>query len=177
MSPQSIKVKCGCGVILSVTNSRNEAVKRFNCPNCGKAIEVPFHKLPADDGETHLGDEPATGDTHLGGNNLQHTSCRLELDGRRYDLLVGRNSVGRKADSSHADVQLYTTDKYMSRQHAIINVRRLPDGSIKCDISNDQNKNATRVNNYTLGPDDAIVLHEGDRITMGDTTVTFHYGK
>lgn len=177
MNPQTIRVKCGCGAIMDVTNSRNEAVKSFKCPNCGKQIDVPFHKLSADDGETRLGDRPSSGATQLGGFNLQHMSCHLLLDGKPYDLQMGRNSVGRAASSSNADVQLDTTDKFMSRQHVVINVRRLPDGSIKCDISNDKNKNSTRVNNYTLGPDDAIVLHDGDRITMGDTTITFHYGK
>ena len=87
----------------------------------------------------------------------------------------GSNSVGRKANSSQADVQIDTEDRYMSRQHVVINVRRLPDGSIKCDISNDKNKNATRINGAQLLQGDAIVLHDGDRIQMGETSVTFHY--
>ena len=175
MNPQTIKVKCGgCGAILQVTNSRNEAVKRFNCPNCGKVIEVPFHQHPTEDGATQLGGRPVSGETQLGGFNVMHNSCYLKFGDKRYDLQVGSNSVGRKANSSQADVQIDTEDRYMSRQHAIINVRRLPDGSIKCDISNDKNKNATSINGALLLQGDAIVLHDGDLIQMGNTTVTFH---
>ena len=175
MNPQTIKVKCGgCGAILQVTNSRNEAVKRFNCPNCGKVIEVPFHQHPTEDGATQLGGRPVSGETQLGGLNVQHMASHLIYGGRRYDLQVGPNSVGRKASTSTADIKIDTDDLYMSRAHAIINVRRLPDGGIKCDITNDKNKNATRVNGNIVGPDDAIVLHDGDRIQMGNTTVTFH---
>ena len=63
----------------------------------------------------------------------------------------------------------------MSRHHAIINVRRLPDGSIKSDIANDQNKNETLVNGMVIMPNDILVLQDGATIKMGNTTVIFHY--
>ena len=41
MTPLTINIKCpACGVILRVTNSKNEYEKRFSCPNCGKHIVV-----------------------------------------------------------------------------------------------------------------------------------------
>ena len=62
----------------------------------------------------------------------------------------------------------------MSREHAVINVRRLPNGGLKIDISNFKNKNTTKVNDYRLESDDAIVLHDGDTVEMGSTSMTFH---
>ena len=178
MEHQTVEIICPqCHVRLSVTNSKNEEVKRIKCPNCGKQIDIRFKRPVQEDGATVLGGIPSGGETQLGPVSVSRKKAYLEFNGVRYNLEIGRNAIGRKAKTSSADVQIDTDDRYMSRQHVVINVRRLPDGSIKCDISNDKNKNSTRVNNYTLGPDDAIVLHDGDRITMGDTTITFHYGK
>ena len=42
---ESLKIKCPvCGIILEVTNSKNEAVKRIVCPNCKKTLAITFHE-------------------------------------------------------------------------------------------------------------------------------------
>ena len=76
--------------------------------------------------------------------------------------------------TSSADIQIDTDDRFFSREHMLINVRRLPDGGIKVDVSNYKNKNATYVNNNLLEQGDAIVLHDGDKILVGASTLTFH---
>jgi hypothetical protein len=41
---ESLKIKCpSCGIILEVTNSRNETVKRIVCPYCKKTLAITFH--------------------------------------------------------------------------------------------------------------------------------------
>lgn len=176
MEHQTVQITCPqCRATLSVTNSKNEEVKRIKCPNCGKQIDIRFKRPVREDGATVLGGIPTGGETQLGPVSVSRKKAYMELNGVRYNLEIGRNTIGRKAKTSSADVQLDTPDLYMSRQHAIINVRRLPDGSIKSDIANDQNKNATRVNGMELLASDEIVLNDGDRIQMGDTTVIFHY--
>lgn len=41
---ESLKIKCpACGIILEVTNSKNEAVKRITCPYCKKTLAITFH--------------------------------------------------------------------------------------------------------------------------------------
>ena len=41
---ENLKIKCpSCGIILEVTNSRNEAVKRIVCPYCKKTLAITFH--------------------------------------------------------------------------------------------------------------------------------------
>jgi hypothetical protein len=41
---ESLKIKCPvCGIILEVTNSKNEAVKRIVCPYCKKTLAITFH--------------------------------------------------------------------------------------------------------------------------------------
>ena len=175
MTPLTINIKCpACGVILRVTNSKNEDEKRFACPKCGKHIVVPFYKLKQDDGETQLDGNPGAQATQIGGTNVDNKSCYLECDGKNYVLAIGRNTVGRKAITSNADVQIDTDDRFFSREHMVINVRRLADGGVKVDVSNDKNKNATRVNDLLLEQGDAIVLHDGDVISIGETKLTFH---
>ncbi len=175
MEHQTVEISCPqCHVRLSVTNSKNEAVKRIKCPNCGKQIDIRFKRSVQEDGATQLGGVPTGGETQLGGAVVHPMSCHLMLNGKKYDLQIGRNTIGRKAKTSNADVQLETDDLYMSRQHAIINVRRLPNGGITTSITNDQNKNATLVNGMELAKADEIVLNDGDQIKMGETTVTFH---
>ena len=174
MLPQTINIKCpSCGVVLRVTNSKNEAEKHFSCPKCGKRIVVPFYKLRVEDGETQLDGNPVAQATQIGNANMQE-SCHLTCNGKDYPLPIGRNVVGRKASTSSADVQVETDDKFMSREHMVINVRRLPDGGIKVDVSNYKNKNSTRVNDLLLQSGDAIVLHDGDTIQMGSTIMAFH---
>ena len=174
MQPQTINIKCpSCGVVLRVTNSKNEPEKRFSCPKCGKRIVVPFYRLKVEDGETQLDGNPVAQSTQLGDANLQQ-SCHLICNGVEYPLPIGRNVVGRKASSSSADIQIETLDKFMSREHMIINVRRLPDGGIKVDVSNHKNKNSTRINDLLLQSGDAIVLHDGDKLQAGSTVMTFH---
>ena len=171
----SVQIKCPqCSVILKVINSQNDTEKLIKCPNCGKKILVRFHsQTSAEDGATQYGGIPTAGATQLGESRVQQQTCLLVLDGIEYELSIGPNTIGRKASTSNADIQLETDDRYMSRNHALINVRRLPDGNIKVDISNSQNKNATKVNGQTIGDDDAFVLHDGDKVTMGKTTITF----
>ena len=175
MTPLTVNIKCpGCGVILRVTNSKNEAEKRFSCPNCGKHIVIPFYKIKPEDGETQLDGQPGAQSTQVASQNVEQKLCYLLCNGKKYELAIGCNSVGRRAMSSNADVQIDTDDMFFSREHMLINVRRLPDGGIKVDVSNHKNKNATRVNDFVLEQGDAIVLHDGDKILIGNTTLTFH---
>lgn len=172
--PQTINIKCpGCGVVLKVTNSKDEPEKRFVCPKCGKRIVVPFYKLKPEDGETQLDGKEGSQSTQMCGDELMQ-SCYLLCEGKEYELPIGSNTVGRLATTSIADVQIDTDDLFMSREHAVINVRRLPNGGLKIDISNFKNKNTTKVNGVQLEHDDAIVLHDDDTVEMGNTTFTFH---
>lgn len=174
---KTIKAKCpGCGVILEVTNVNNEQQRQIQCPSCGKNLLVPFYmmkKEPEPEAATELGTKQQEYHTQLGGGQNTASSCALECNGMRYKLDVGTYRVGRKAVTSNADVQINIPDLYMSREHIIINVRRLADGSLKADVSNHKNKNATFVNEVQLMSGDAVVLHNGDRIKMGETTVIF----
>lgn len=167
------RVKCPqCGSILQVKNSAGESVKNVKCPICQNQLQVLFPDLS---GKTIYGGVPDDGHTVLPTKQNLEKSCVLLVDGIEYELLLGRNTVGRKADSSMASLQFVTSDMYMSRHHSVINVRRIADGSLRVSILNYQNKNKTYVDKNPLEEGEEIVLHDGSIILMGKTQVRFKY--
>ena len=103
--------------------------------------------------------------------NLQY--ARLVFEDQPYFLEEGQNIIGRKGNTSKATVQIATDDRYMSRQHCSITITTLPDGTKKAVLSNYQNKNLTTIDGQEIEKGDAIRLVNGNRITMGHTTVVF----
>ena len=175
------RIQCpNCGVVLDVRNSKMEDEKLITCPQCKAVLRVKFrHEAPLEaktvlaggynGGETQLGG--MKGATHLASarNTL---SSYLSVDGRSYPLSIGLNTVGRKAPSSQASIQIETDDRYMSRRHAKIEVRELA-GIRQAIISNDQNKNATYVDGQELQSGDAVILRDRSEIIMGKTHVIY----
>lgn len=196
------RIKCpNCNAVLDVQNPKNELLKKIKCPNCKAELQVKFPPLKApekpldaetfiatpkkptiDYGETQLadGNNGATilggamaGATQLGSSPKKESSARLVFEDRPYFLGEGQNIIGRKGNTSKATVQIATEDRYMSRQHCSITVTTLPDGTKKAVLSNYQNKNLTSVDGQEIETGDAIRLVNGNRITMGHTTVVF----
>ena len=184
------RIKCpSCGVVLDVTNSKNESVKQIACPKCKAVLQVKFppqqepleaktyyappKQSVADNGATQLAGS-SYGATQLVTDIPKSTvSAQLLYDGISYPLEEGQNIIGRKGNTSKATVQIATEDRYMSRQHCSISVTTLPDGTKKAVLSNYQNKNLTTVDGQEIETGDEIRLTNGDRITMGHTTVVF----
>ena len=197
---QTKRIKCpSCQEILEVRNSKNEAVKLINCPKCKAVLQVKFPPQQAPlEAETYyapkkpIADSGATqlaggnnGETQLAGGSYgatqlatpkektQSSRARLVFEDHPYFLEEGQNIIGRKGNTSKADVQISTDDRYMSRQHCSITITTLPDGTKKAVLSNYQNKNLTTIDGQEIEKGDAIRLVNGNRITMGHTTVVF----
>ncbi len=192
-----------CKAVLDVTNSKNETLKQITCPSCKTILQVKFppqqeapqqepieahtyyapsKRSMADSGATQLagvGAETVLGDGLSGATQLytptQKTTAtaKLTFEGKEYPLSEGRNIVGRQGTTSKATVQIETADRYMSRQHCSITISTLPDGTKKAVLSNYQNKNLTSIDGQEIETGDEIRLTNGDRITMGHTTVVF----
>lgn len=167
------KIVCPrCKVVLNVKNATNVAVKEIVCPKCGTRLKVKFQMQtpppPAyssnDRGETVL---PS------GSFNSKKKCYRLSLNGVSYELKDGMNTVGRKAETSQASVQIATASRKMSRMHARITVSRLPGGMTKVTLSNWQNKNTTTVNGIPIAEESTAMLKNGNRVKMGDVELLF----
>ena len=172
------RIQCPqCGVVLDVKNSKNESVKLISCPSCNAALQIKFEpqKEPL---EAHTFYAPkvsteSDGSTELAPPNKTQNSACLIYEDYTYHLEMGDNVIGRKGTSSKASIQIATTDRYMSRQHCRINVSLLPDNNLKTVLCDYQNKNMTSVNGQAIVQGDEIRLMDGDKITMGETTLTF----
>ena len=187
------RIKCpSCGVVLDVTNSKNESVKQITCPKCKAVLEVKFPSQQAPlEAETYIAPpkQPVAdnGATQLAGSAMgatilatpkekpakESSNARLVFDDKPYFLEEGWNIVGRKGTTSKATVQIATEDRYMSRQHCSITVTTLLNGRKKVVLSKYNNKNLISVDGQELETGDEILLTNGDRITMGHTTVVF----
>lgn len=173
-----------CGAILEVVNSKNETIKQIFCPNCKIDLRVKFGSPPkqALDAQTYYAPKsPNMGETQLSSGKAGATifapskkvSAKLVFKGLEYPLQLGRNVVGRKATTSQASIQIDTADRYMSRQHVLVNLTKLSDGTLKATLCNYQNKNETTIDGQPVETGDSIRLTDGNTITMGYTKVTF----
>jgi len=169
---QKTRVKCpSCGVTLDVRNSTGMTEKEISCPNCGTQLMVKFDNA-ASAGSPSVQESQEFHTCFLSGLT-DGIMGRLLLDGKEYALKMGLNTVGRKATTSSASIQIETDDRSMSRMHSVINVTRMFDGTLRTTIKNADNKNATHVGGQLLIDGDTIVLNDGDVIQMGNVNVTF----
>ena len=174
-------VKCNsCGVTLEVLRRNEEASRVIRCPNCSHQLRVVFQQSRQDEAETVYGGQPgqtSRADSHDEGRTVLASPTtmkngKLYYGNQYYTLRMGSNVIGRKADTSHADVQIDTADKYMSRHHSLIKMTRVADGRLKALISNYQNK-VTYVNGMQLLDNDEVGLLHGTQIRMGKTIIKY----
>ncbi len=109
---------------------------------------------------------PATPPTHRG---RQHAArgpqAWLEIEGERHPLGVAVTSLGRDESAG-----VVIDDPGISRRHADIRITH--DGPhLQVLIRDAGSTNGTFLNGDQIGTEE---LHDGDRITMGRTTLTFH---
>ena len=90
---------------------------------------------------------------------------------QEYSLHKGQNTIGRKAKTGHAEVQI-SDDRYMSRQHAVITIKEGGSG-LEHHLQPTNPKNPIKVNGRLLQNADIVVLQWGDRLTFGHTELVF----
>ena len=170
---QKAKVKCPkCGQTFIVTNKNDLPQVKIQCPACKGSLTLQF-SAQASPGPNHQAENYDPNKTETGGDPKKYRIGHIVYGGREYPLKLGKNIVGRKAQSSSASIQIACNDMYMSRAHAAIDVTRLNNGMVKTVISNFKNKNSTTVNGQTVMEEDRMVLEDGSEIQMGKTVMKF----
>ena len=194
-----IKIKCPtCGKVLRLQDAPNIDAAFFTCPvckekhivgKCQRYVEQPKSIAPTGD-ETqyggvymqHLGGDETRmasevrqeycDETCIGGTSTARVGMLVDNKGASYQLCSGINTIGRKAISSSASVQIATDDRTMSRSHAIIEVRNAGGQTIHI-LRNGANKNPSYLNGSLIGQQDQFILNNGDHIKMGNTELIF----
>lgn len=186
---QITRIKCPkCNSILEVKSAEGIAEKSITCPKCRAGLLVKFKKesettnyersFNQKTGELQSHARQSNTPVQEGGTIFMSSADDGKMgallhNGIRYPLQIGVNTIGRKASTSQASVQIATQDRSMSRSHAIIEVSKLYDGRIHTVIRNSENKNPTFVGGHLLIENDRIILNNGDVIQMGEVTLTF----
>ena len=193
-----IKIKCPtCGKVLRLQDAPNINAASFTCPvceekhvvgKCQRYVEQPKPMVSSGDetryggasaqqggDETRIGSQPQCGgsdETRIGSASSPAVGVLVDNLGRTYQLRSDINTIGRKAASSPASVQIATDDRTMSRSHAVIEVSHAGGKTIHI-LRNGANKNPSYMNGVLIGQQDQLVLNNGDRIKMGSTELTF----
>ncbi|MEM7367185.1 MAG: FHA domain-containing protein [Bacteroidota bacterium] len=171
-------VKCGnCRVQLqfdeSSLNPQRPAVK---CPKCGAVNRVPLN-IPTE--KTTVQPPPAQPSSDHAYESTQIMPSKEEEEPNElgwiivhdenaptqtFPLKKGPNVIGRKSVSKPADIMIETQDKYMSRNHCIIEVIKRAEGQgYEYVISDVGSTNGTFIN-----ADDDNRLKEGDEVYLLD---------
>lgn len=194
-----IKIKCPtCGKVLRLQDTPNINAAYFTCPvckerhmvgNCQRYNPAPqpsaqsgdetrygsvgYQQVDADKTRTASDSGLGSGDeTRVGVAPQAKVGILVDANGVSYQLAVGFNTIGRKASTSPASVQIATADRTMSRNHAVIEVRNAG-GQLLHILKNGANKNPSYLNNALVAQGDQLILNNGDRLTMGKTVLTF----
>lgn len=193
-----IKIKCPtCGKILRLPETPTINTSAFTCPvckdkhvvgKCQRFIEKPMSVQNSGEetqysstttnckGEEteYLGSKQIPGgeETQIHNSPLTSIGCLVDKFNHEYALCMGINTIGRKASSSSATVQIITQDRTMSRSHAIIEIRNAG-GQMVHILRNGANKNPSYHNGVLIGSSDQMILNNGDTVKFGSTELTF----
>ena len=134
----NISLKCPkCKRELSVPSSEGLESKKTTCPHCKYACTV--------------------------GDLLPKLS--LKVDGQNYQLYFGSQWVGRQKAGNDAKVQIPDETRYMSKKHAIIELRCTAQG-LECTFE-EHGKNPTKKEGIELIEGDIVYLNVNDCLSMG----------
>lgn len=95
---------------------------------------------------------------------------KVRNTGEFFYLQEGTNIIGRKAESSIANIKI-ASDPFMSRQHARIDVLNNENG-IEHRLIEINSKNIVELNGKAIKRGDILILKNGDILTLGKTVVT-----
>ena len=165
-----IKITCpNCHSVLSIEEAPGISDKMLSCPICRFRAKVSvFQQQMLSRGSQNSDDDEPT---LVNFGSMDRTIGCLFFGKEEYSLHKGENTIGRKAKSGHAEVQI-SDDRYMSRQHAVITIKEGGSG-LEHHLQPTNPKNPIKVNGQLLQNADVVVLQWGDRLTFGHTELVF----
>lgn len=124
---EKIKITCpNCHSALSIANLPGISEKMLSCPVCRFRAKVSVYQQQAMSRGPQTSDDEEPTQVNFGSMD-DRTIGSLFMGSKEFSLHKGLNTIGRKAQSGHAEVQLCDingeVDRYMSRQHAVITIK------------------------------------------------------
>lgn len=171
-----LKIICpNCRSLLTIEDTPGIADKMLSCPICRFRAKVSVYQQQSLGNGKHGGDDDDE-PTQVNFGMMDRTIGSLFYGQKEFSLHKGSNTVGRKAKTGHAEVQICDSngevDCYMSRQHAVITIKEGGSG-LEHHLQPTNPKNPIKVNGKLLQNADIVVLQWGDRLTFGHTDLLF----
>lgn len=161
------KIVCPvCGSVLRVQADDGINEKFVTCPVCKQRRKFKEYRIVTDNNEP----------TQYAGMNQSNAVSTgvLIIQGHTYNLRLGKNIVGRKGNTSKADIQLPCENNRISREHICINVKQIPANGLVHTISlYKQQVNDTFVEDLKLEFGDSMILEHGMTIHLPDVDIRF----
>lgn len=180
-----IQIKCPfCGALLSVRYFPGIESRYVTCPvDKQKHLFTEYkrvtQKAMAQDAETQYpGQDDVTSYNGVwNANKVNFTLGKIQVVGGNevFQLQPSTNVIGRKAQKSSANFQIDTHgERGMSREHIVIDVKKVPDKGFVHYLSLFKERvNPTYINNKPLLYGDCVVLNDGATIKLPDATLIF----
>lgn len=157
--------QCATKLAVPVTEEDLGTKKQGACPKCHKKFLIPIStqlasKFQSD--PTQVGD--GGGDIAL----VIEAVANEFTEYQSFELTSDYYTIGRKNNSGpehRPDVEVLTSDKKMSRKHAVIRKK----GKIGFTLKDMGSKNGIELNGSKLDPEEEVYLTEGDQFRIGDT--------
>lgn len=182
MEVETQKIKCPCcAAILTIKKITGIEGKNIKCPVCNSSTPYKLYKdVSAPQQHDHT--------EYPGSNRLRKEETQINMSQNftfgelkvmdssapKLRLKTGKIIIGRKANSSKADFQIPTDGNRMSKEHLVIEVKKVPQKGIVHYISLYKEKvNDTFLNDEKMIYGDCIVLKNGDIIKLPDATLKF----
>ena len=174
----TLDVKCPwCSAVLRVKSAPGMEGRNITCPNCKHTSPFAQFKAVIPKEEESVTFLPgAEGNiTPLAKENLIIGRLIIPMSRISFQLLPGKNVIGREASASTANFQIETgNNKRMSREHLIIEVKRIPTTGFTHYVSLYKERvNKTFINSTELLLGDTLILQHGDIIKLPDIDLRF----
>lgn len=180
-----VKIKCPvCGSIFSVPNLPDLDKKTVTCPVCKKKSKIAeceriMEQKDSEATQYAYGKKKSSEDTTtLDYDKVLPIGRLVNMQtGESHQLSLGKNTIGRKVSvplpSVTIPIEERQTHNTMSREHAVIEVTRLANGSHRHFLYHWKGKNGTYVDEKKVENADRIILNDGEVIRMGQVKVRF----
>lgn len=175
-----LKIGCPvCGSVLSVKNQPGIESKSVTCPICkNKSPFSAFKRIVNKEEKTEYPDKEKTSyseETQVnGGPNYTLGKLLVPSLHLSFQLKPGKNIIGRKASASSATCQIPCETKRLSREHLVIEIKKIPGkGFVHCASLYKEKVNATFIGQNKLEFGDCIVLNHRDIIRLPDVEARF----
>ncbi len=183
-----LKIGCPvCGSVLSVQNQPGIESKSVTCPVCkNKSPFSAFRRIASNTGNASKEETTQYPNSKSGyakeetetdidkGPNYTLGKLAIPALGLSFQLKPGKNIIGRKASASSATCQIPCETKRMSREHLVIEIKKIPGkGFVHCASLYKEKVNPTFIGQNKLEYGDCVILHHRDLIRLPDVEARF----